>query len=77
MTEFSAYLLYPIMAGILIYMWKQVRGMTLEEIVHKSAKLHHELIALFEVHTPGAVTGPQFLEWQNDQTESDASAHKT
>ena len=76
MTEFSAYLLYPIMAGILIYMWKQVRGMTLEEIVHKSAKMHHELIALFEAHPRGG-DWLQFLEWQNDQTESDAPAHKT
>lgn len=76
MTEFSAYLLYPIMAGILIYMWKQVRGMTLEEIVHKSAKLHHELIALFEAHPRGG-DWPQFLKWQNDQTESDTPTHKT
>lgn len=69
--EISAYLLYPIMAVILIYMWKKVRGMTLEEIVHKSADQHHKLIALFEDHPQGG-DWPQFLRWQNEKIKSDA-----
>lgn len=74
--EYIAYLLYPIMAGILIYMWKQVRSMTLEEIVHKSANYHHELIALFEVHPRGG-DWSHFLEWQNEQPASNSPTHKT
>lgn len=74
--ELSAYLLYPIMAAILLYMWRQVRGMTLEEIVHKSAHHHHELIALFEVHPRGGAW-PQFSQWLDEQNRRNSATRET
>ncbi len=60
--ELSAYLLYPMMAVILLWMYKRVRGMSLEEIVQRSANEHHELTALFEIH-PGGGDWSEFCGW--------------
>ena len=51
--EQLAYLLYPMMAVILLWMWRRVRTMSLEDIVEKSATEHHELNALNEIHPRG------------------------
>ena len=59
----SAYLLYPMMAIILLWMWVRVRGKSLEEIVQTSADEHHALTDLFEDHPLGG-SWPEFCSWQ-------------
>ncbi len=53
MMILTGYLLYPIMAIILLWMWTRVRGKSLEEIVDQSKHEHDVLVALFEVHPRG------------------------
>lgn len=53
MMENLGYLLYPVMATILVWMWVRVRGMTLEEIVSKSSDEHHALVEIFQHHPRG------------------------
>ena len=55
-------LLYPIMAIIIVSMWRRVQGMTIEEIVAKSAAEHHNLIKIFEQHPQGG-DWDEFQQW--------------
>ncbi len=68
--ELTAYLLYPMMAFILLWMWTRVRAMSLEEIVEQSATEHHRLIALFEIHPRGG-NWTEYCSWLEHQTEMD------
>lgn len=63
----SAYLLYPMMAIILLWMWVRVRGKSLEQIVQTSADEHHALTDLFEDHPRGG-SWPEFCNWQNNKS---------
>lgn len=74
--EFAAYLLYLMMAVILLWMWKRVRGMSLEEIVEKSATEHHQLTALFEVHPRGG-DWSEFCHWLDQESKPDTDQHNS
>jgi len=54
--------LYPIAAIILIAMWRNVRGMTIEQIVDKSSREHHMINHIFEQHPQGG-DWDQFQKW--------------
>ena len=60
--EVSSYFLYPIMIAILAWMWIRVRGMTIEEIVKKSADEHHVLLEIAEHHPYGG-NSTEYSEW--------------
>ncbi len=66
----TSYLLYLMMAAILLWMWRRVRGMTLEEIVQASANEHHELNAVFETHPRGG-SWPELCGWLEKRSESE------
>ena len=76
MTEFSAYLLYLIMAIILLWMWQRVRGKSVEDIVQESADHHHQLIALFEVHPQGG-SWREFESWVEDGSDCTTTSRGT
>ncbi len=61
--KLAAYLLYPIMIVILLWMWSRVRGMKLEDIVEKSADEHHQVNDIFAEHPRGG-DWLQFESWQ-------------
>ncbi len=75
MMLIAGYLLYPAMAIILLWMWKGVRGRSLEDIVHKSAREHHQLITLFKAHPKGG-SWPAFSNWISEVVEADRSQFK-
>ena len=53
MMEIWGFLLYPMMLIILGFMWRNVRGMTIEQIVDKSAHEHHMINHIFQQHPAG------------------------
>ena len=65
MMEAAGYSLYPLAVAILIWMGCRVRGMTLEQIVARSADEHHTLIEIFERHPHGA-DWVQYSKWVDE-----------
>ncbi len=63
--EFSGFLLYPIMALILLWMWYRVKGMSIEDIVRQSSEEHHMLVEVFDQHPQGG-DWTQYQQWVDD-----------
>ncbi len=76
MTEISAYLLYLIMAIIMLWMWQRVRGKTIEDIVHESAEEHHRLNALYQIHPLGG-SWHELQSWTEDEPKRAATSQQT
>ena len=58
-------LLYPAMLLIVLWMWRNVRGMTLDDIVDKSAREHHLANKIFTEHPRGG-DWPTYQKWVAD-----------
>jgi len=63
--ELLGYLLYPIMALILYWMWSRVRGLKLEQIVQLSADEHHRINDVFSIHPKGG-DWARFEKWMKE-----------
>lgn len=59
------FVLYPIMAVILIWMWRRVRGRTLADIMQASADVHHDLADVFNEHPYGG-TAREVERWVSE-----------